>query len=153
MQGSSTNLIPNATLNLAHVLTELRLPRQAVALYESVSKKHFQSRNPYVLQCVARAYYIIAKSEKDFDAIKSSLRYIQMATHIDPTDLSFYFDIALIKQQFAHILNDQPAENRPMELLEKAKSGLEVSKMYDMHSPYCLNHIQPVSRFRREACR
>lgn len=123
-------MIPNATINLAHVMTELQLPRQAVALYESVSKKHFQSTDAYILQCIARAYYIIAKTEKDIDAINSSLRFISRATHINPSDMILHFDLALIKQQYAQILNDQSAESRPMELLERAKSGLQVSKVY-----------------------
>jgi len=128
IQGSTAN-IPAATINLAHILTEMRQPRTAVAMYESVLKKHFESKDAYILQCISRAYYIIGKSEKDFEAMKMALLYIQKAARINPSDLSLFFDIALVKQQYAHILNDQAAENRPIEKLEKALAGLEVSRI------------------------
>jgi RNA polymerase-associated protein CTR9 len=118
----------NAALNLAHLLTELKEPRLAVTLYESISRKYFQNRDAYVLQCISRAYYIIARVGKDFDAIQMSLKYIQMAVRVKPSDMGYWFDVALVKQQYASILNEQVAEKRGIELLEKAKAGLEVSR-------------------------
>ena len=43
---------------------------------------------------------------------------------IAPKDLSIKFDLALAKQQYASILNDQPKEKRPLEALKVALSGL-----------------------------
>jgi RNA polymerase-associated protein CTR9 len=123
-------MVPNAALNLAHLLTELKEPRLAVTIYEFISRKHYQSRDAYVLQCISRAYYIIAKTEKDFDAIKSALRYIQMAARINPSDLALFFDIALIQQQYASIVTELDAADRPIELLMKAKTGLDASRLY-----------------------
>jgi RNA polymerase-associated protein CTR9 len=40
-----------------------------------------------------------------------------------------FFDIALLKQQYAQVLNEQPIEKRPSLLLKQAAAGLETSRL------------------------
>ncbi|KAJ3223457.1 protein required for normal CLN1 and CLN2 G1 cyclin expression, partial [Clydaea vesicula] len=120
--------IPAATVNLGHIFIELGQARDAVNLYEHASKKYYENKDSYVLHCISRAYYIIAKSERDEESMKKSLRYIQLAARINPSDLSLFYDIALIKQQYAHVLNDQTIDKRPLLKLLKAAEGLETSR-------------------------
>ncbi|KAJ3327759.1 protein required for normal CLN1 and CLN2 G1 cyclin expression [Blyttiomyces sp. JEL0837] len=115
-QGTAS--LPILSINLAHVMVEAGNPRNAIPYYERVLKKSFES-NVYVLQSLSRAYYIIAKTERDPTF---------MAVRIEPTKLALLYDIALVKQQYAQVLNDQPVDKRTRGQLEKAITGLDFSQ-------------------------
>ncbi|KAI9331952.1 hypothetical protein BDR26DRAFT_869739 [Obelidium mucronatum] len=119
--------MPSVSVNLAHVLVELGQVKLAITHYERVLKKNME-QNVYVLQCLARAYYIIAKSEKDPEAMLKSLNNLQRAIRVDPTKWSLYYDTALVKQQYAQVMNDQGTDKRTVDGLRKAVAGLEASE-------------------------
>jgi RNA polymerase-associated protein CTR9 len=56
--------------------------------------------------------------------------FLKKAFFIKPKDKALQFDLALIKQDFAQIVIDQPPEIRTIENIKKALNGLEVSKKY-----------------------
>lgn len=60
--------------------------------------------------------------------MRNALNYIQKAARSNPKDLALFFDIALLKQQYAQVLNEQPIERRPLDLLKKTAAGLESSR-------------------------
>lgn len=91
-------------------------------------KKYLENKDAYIYQCISRSYYIIGKSEKNPEAMKKSLLNIQKAARLCPKDLSLFFNIALVKQQLAHVLNEQPSDCRPVHEMRKAVEGLETAK-------------------------
>ncbi|KAJ3075185.1 hypothetical protein HK102_005657, partial [Quaeritorhiza haematococci] len=127
IQASTGN--PSASVNLAHIFVEKGDVKRAIPLYESVLKKHYDNRDAYLFQCLAKAYYIVAKSEKNPDAMLKALGYIQRAIVINPKDLALMYDVALIKQQYAQVLNEQSIENRPLAALRKAQEGLHSTRV------------------------
>ncbi|KAJ3083845.1 protein required for normal CLN1 and CLN2 G1 cyclin expression [Rhizoclosmatium hyalinum] len=122
----ATNM-PGVSTNLAHVLVELGQTKLAISHYERVLKKN-PEQNVGVLQCLARAYYIVAKTDKDPIAMRKSLVNIQRAIHLDPFRWSLHYDLALVKQQYAQIMNDQPTDKRSVTDLKKSLEGLETSQ-------------------------
>ncbi|KAJ3299975.1 protein required for normal CLN1 and CLN2 G1 cyclin expression [Borealophlyctis nickersoniae] len=124
----SAGYVPNAAINLAHAFVEQQQPKNAIALYERVLKRGYDDRDGVVLLSLARAYYIVAKTEKNVDAMKSALQYVQKAARVRPGDLSVFYNVALVKQQYAQIQNDLPMERRLLTELKKAMIGLEASE-------------------------
>lgn len=47
--------------------------------------------------------------------------------------------MALVKQQFAQVLNEQPSEKRSFVALNKATEGLEAAERYDKEAS-CQSH-------------
>ncbi|KAJ3215841.1 protein required for normal CLN1 and CLN2 G1 cyclin expression [Dinochytrium kinnereticum] len=130
IQEGATNM-PTISLNLAHILVELGQTKAAVTLYEKVLKRFYENRSSHIFQCLSRAYYIVAKSTKDPSAMLKSLEYIQKAVKLEPSKSALWFDLALVKQQYAQVLNDQPIDKRSLSLLQKAMNGLEISRKFD----------------------
>ena len=115
-------------MNAGHVLVELGEIIPAVALYESILKKGAKANDSAVLSALSRAYYILAKTSKDSAAIKASLKYAQRAIRANPTEKSHLFNLALIEQQVAQVLNEQSSDNRPIEALKGALRDIELSE-------------------------
>ncbi|KAJ3371948.1 hypothetical protein HDU91_004814 [Kappamyces sp. JEL0680] len=115
-------------MNAGHVLVELGEIIPAVTLYESILKKGGKSNDPNVLTALSRANYILAKTTKDVNAMKTSLKYTQRAIHASPNDMSLFFNLALIEQQIAQVLNEQTSENRSIESLKRALGDIERSE-------------------------
>lgn len=67
----------NFTLLAAHTLVENGQINLAIGLYETVLKKTAFKNDATVLPAISRAYYILAKTSKDMDAMKLALSYIQ----------------------------------------------------------------------------
>ncbi|KAJ3357536.1 protein required for normal CLN1 and CLN2 G1 cyclin expression [Entophlyctis luteolus] len=118
--------MPPVSIGLAHVLTELGQPKLAIMHYERVLKK--SNEKAYILQCLARANYIVAKSEKDPAAMRQSLLCIQRAIRMEPGKHALWYDLALVKQQYAQVMNDQPADRRTVGELKTALVGLQLSQ-------------------------
>ncbi|KAJ3128608.1 protein required for normal CLN1 and CLN2 G1 cyclin expression [Physocladia obscura] len=117
--------MPSVSINLAHVLVELGQTKLAIMHYERVLKK--TAEKTYVLQCLARVYYIVAKTEKDPVSMLKSLNCIQRAIRNDPGKSALWYDLALVKQQYAQIMNDQSTDKRTVAGLKIALEGLQLS--------------------------
>ncbi|KAJ3071353.1 protein required for normal CLN1 and CLN2 G1 cyclin expression [Podochytrium sp. JEL0797] len=118
--------MPSVSVNLAHVLVELGQTKLAISHYERVLKKSNEP-NVYILQCLARAHYIVAKSEKDPKAMLKALNSIQRAIRSEPSKWSLWYDLALVKQQYAQIMNDQSTDKRTVQGLKKSLEGVDCS--------------------------
>jgi flagellar biosynthesis GTPase FlhF len=81
-----------------------------------------------VLSALSRAYYILAKTSKDVETMKLALGFIQRAIFSNPGDKTLYYNLALIEQQIAQILNDQSLENRSVEQLKAGLNRLDLSE-------------------------
>ncbi|KAJ3411804.1 protein required for normal CLN1 and CLN2 G1 cyclin expression [Chytridiales sp. JEL 0842] len=106
---------------------QLESAREVLTQYERVLKKTPED-NSYILQCLARAHYIIAKTEKDPEAMLKSLSAIEKAVLLEPSKLPLLYNVALVKQQYAQVLNDQPIDKRDLVAMRKALAGLDSSR-------------------------
>ncbi|RUS34355.1 hypothetical protein BC938DRAFT_481013 [Jimgerdemannia flammicorona] len=119
---------PSVMVNLAHILVEKGEFRQAVVMYENVSKKYYDNKDANVLLCMAKAQFMSAKTEKSPAAMLDALRFTQKAYHVNPTDKAVLYDIALVQQSYAQMIADKPVEQRTTQELRQAIAGLEMSK-------------------------
>ncbi|KAI9209886.1 uncharacterized protein BJ171DRAFT_564374 [Polychytrium aggregatum] len=120
----------SAILNLAHVMLESNQTGSAIALYESLAKKT-NYQDPYILQCLARGHYVLAKTLKVVacvEHIQKAVKYLEKALRLTPSNLTLLYNLAIAKHQIASILNDLPAEERDVGLMQKAVDGLPVCK-------------------------
>ncbi|KAI9140193.1 hypothetical protein BKA69DRAFT_1116312 [Paraphysoderma sedebokerense] len=117
--------IPHMAVNLAHTLTELSDYRAAIVLYQQTLKKHFDNRDVALLNCIARAYYLLARSEKSIEYMEKAGEYVQRALHLSPTSLELQFDLALIQQQFGQLVLDLGSDKRTLELMQTAIRYIE----------------------------
>jgi len=118
-------------INLGHIYIELGQYQNAINNYENCLKRVTNaSEMGYVYQCLAKAYFAQAKVEKKVELMNKSEYFLKKAFFIKPKDKALQFDLALIKQDFAQIVIDQPPEIRTIENIKKALNGLEVSKKY-----------------------
>jgi RNA polymerase-associated protein CTR9 len=119
---------PQLTLLTGHILVENQQIPLAIRFYESILGKGGYRNNVHVLTCISRAYYILAKTAKDSVAMKSARKFIQKAIYSEPENKSLLFNLALIDQQMATILNEQTLENRSIPALKEAHKNLILSE-------------------------
>ena len=62
--------------------------------------------------------------------MRNAKKLIQRAIHASPADKSLYFNLALIEQQLAQVLNDQSSENRSLDALKAVLQDIEVSSRF-----------------------
>ncbi|TPX44148.1 hypothetical protein SeLEV6574_g04678 [Synchytrium endobioticum] len=117
-----------ATLNHAHVLYSLTLYKQAIAKYQSILHNVFKDSNPELNNFIARCYYTMAKRERDPQMMLTALHHIQKANKLNPSDQSYTYNIAMVKQQYASVLNSAPAHKRTVAAMDEALRGLESAK-------------------------
>ncbi|KAJ3269385.1 protein required for normal CLN1 and CLN2 G1 cyclin expression [Terramyces sp. JEL0728] len=123
--GSSDSLM---MLNAAHVLIENGQVNAGITLYEGIYKKSGIRNDIHTLKSLSRAYYILAKNSKDVAAMKTALTYIKKAIHLAPWDKSLFFNMALIEQQYVNVLNDQPMENRSIDVMRESAKDLGIAE-------------------------
>nr|KAJ3422192.1 protein required for normal CLN1 and CLN2 G1 cyclin expression [Polyrhizophydium stewartii] len=112
-------------------LDKLEEARSLFTQYESVVKRG-SATDLDVIRSLARAHYIVAKTEKLPDVMHTVAKRLEEAVALSPNDLSLKYNLALAKQQYAQLLNDQPKEKRPLAALREAVIGLETSeKIFD----------------------
>jgi RNA polymerase-associated protein CTR9 len=112
------------TLNTANVFAAIGKASSATVLFEAMLKKSNRDI-PEMYKALSRCQYIIGKSTLDPLAIKKAQEFAQKAVDLDSTDDSHLFNLALTKQQYAQILNQQPQEKRYIRSIENLKEGLE----------------------------
>ncbi|KAJ3040687.1 protein required for normal CLN1 and CLN2 G1 cyclin expression [Rhizophlyctis rosea] len=120
--------VPAAAVNLAHTLVLRQQPKQAITLYKKVLQRGFNDVDANVSRSLARAYYIMAKTEKKPAHMKDALRYIQKAIRAKPGDLSLYFNMALVKQQTAALWNERAHNERDVAAMKQTMKGVEVAE-------------------------
>jgi RNA polymerase-associated protein CTR9 len=90
-------------------------------------KKIGIANDPVSLKALARAHYILGKTTKEPTSMRNARKLIQKAIHAFPGDKSLYFNLALIEQQFAQVLNEQSSENRSVDALKSALRDIDIS--------------------------
>ncbi|KAI8833048.1 hypothetical protein BC829DRAFT_448805 [Chytridium lagenaria] len=84
---------------------------------------------------------------------------VTLAVKLDPGKMALWYDLALVKQQYAQVLNEQPSEKRPLDLLRKATKGLEVSRSFlgdradTQHPGYDVKHAKERASYCKDVAR
>ncbi|CAO3644067.1 unnamed protein product [Cunninghamella echinulata] len=118
----------SAWINLAHVFVELKQYNHAITMYENVLKRFYKDEDSNILLCLARAQFMMAKNEKKPDIMYESLLNTKKAKEIQPNDKSITYNVALVEQQYAQLISDQPIETRSSDMMRKAIQDLDHSQ-------------------------
>ncbi|KAG0084567.1 protein required for normal CLN1 and CLN2 G1 cyclin expression [Podila epicladia] len=124
----AASAIPTIWLNLALVSADMQQYRNAVLLYTSVSKKFFNNEDDNVILSMAKAQYCYAKSERSPEKMRQALSMAQKAYRLNPSDKTPLYDIALIQQSYAQIISDKAPDQRTVQDINTAITGLGVAK-------------------------
>ncbi|KAG1160549.1 hypothetical protein G6F37_003883 [Rhizopus arrhizus] len=116
---------PNVWVNLAHAYVELKQYKQAIVMYGNCSKKFFNNKDTNLLLCLARAQYILAKSEKDHETMYEALKNTERALHLNPADKTTLYNLALVQQSYAQQISDLPQQQRDSASMRRAIGHLE----------------------------
>ncbi|KAI8914231.1 hypothetical protein EDD86DRAFT_198790 [Gorgonomyces haynaldii] len=116
-------------INTAHCLMDLDKPTASLAFYEAILKKtNSEAEKGMALKALARANYIIGRTNQDPEALKRAQTHIERAAELHKEDKTSLWNLGLIKQQYASVLNSLPTERRHLRsiaALEEAKEGLQ----------------------------
>ncbi|KAI9475952.1 MAG: hypothetical protein EXX96DRAFT_283036 [Benjaminiella poitrasii] len=115
----------NVWVNLAHVYVELKQYKQAIVMYENALKKFYNNRDANLLLCLARAQYILSKHDKDPEVMYEALKNTEKALHIQPSDKTTHYNLALVQQSYAQQISDLSQEQRSSQDIRKALNCLE----------------------------
>ncbi len=125
----------DATLNLAHVLTELGQPAAAVSLYESVialKRQYVRSESPgkfvSLLLYLCRARYLLAVASGDWTVLDAAIETVKEACTLLPNDLPILFNKALLFQQRAAVIHSKATHNVDIE--EGKENVSEAERIY-----------------------
>ncbi|KAF8978532.1 protein required for normal CLN1 and CLN2 G1 cyclin expression [Entomortierella lignicola] len=124
----AASTIPTIWLNLALVSADMGQYRNAVLLYQSVSKKFFNNEDENVILSMAKAQYCLAKLEKSPEKMQQALAMAQRAFRLNPSDKTALYDIALIQQSYAQLVSDRASSERTVLDINNAMAGLSVAK-------------------------
>lgn len=77
---------------------------------------------------MAKAQYCLAKQEKCPETMLQALSMAQRAFHLNPSDKTALYDIALIQQSYAQLVSDRAANQRTVQDIHHAMAGLTAAK-------------------------
>ncbi|TFK44271.1 RNA polymerase II-associated protein [Crucibulum laeve] len=92
---------------------------RAIESYETASVRFYNGQNVPVLLCLCRSWYAKATKDQSLLAMDNALRYAQMALHIQPNDKAIVYNIAMIQQKAAEMLNAVPPAKRTLKDLQR----------------------------------
>lgn len=113
--------------NLGHVYTELKQFQRAIDHYDLALKKDGkgENNNPLLLACLSRAWLLKGKQDRSISALNTSLDFMQRALAAQPDSVHLQFNIAFLQFQIAQLVNGLPEQERTLEDVLTAASGLE----------------------------
>lgn len=94
----------------------------------SILKKKNEQDDPFVYNALAKALYSIGKQNKNIEMVKTAQSHLAKAKEMFPEDLSTQFNWALVEQQYALLLTDQPLEARSLPAMKEAIPRVEATK-------------------------
>ncbi|CAA7261853.1 unnamed protein product [Cyclocybe aegerita] len=104
---------------------------RAIESYETASGKFYNNQNVSVLLCLCRSWYSKAMKDQSYPAMKTALKYAQMALHMHPNDKAIVYNIAMIQQKSAELLFSIPVAKRSLKDLQKAvDSAMHAQKLF-----------------------
>ena len=83
---------------------------------------------------IAKALYSIGKQEKNIQSILNAKNYLKKAQKEFPDDKSTLFNLALVDQQYALALTEQPLEDRSIEAMKDAIELIKASETYFLNN-------------------
>ncbi|KAF2231948.1 TPR-like protein [Viridothelium virens] len=114
---------PNVYTNLGHVYGEVRQYARAIENYEAALTKG-GAKDPALLCCLGRVWFLRGKHEKSVQAMKTSLEYSQRALEARPDEIYLRFNIAFVQIQLAQLIYSLPDSQRSLGEVEAAQDGL-----------------------------
>lgn len=88
-------------------------------------KKFFNNKDANILLCLARTQYILAKTDKDYELMGDALKNTEKALHLDPSDHTTLYNLALVQQSYAQQISDLTQEQRTSQDIKRALNYLE----------------------------
>lgn len=110
------------TMCIGNVLMATERYQAAISTFELIDKREEASSE--VFTALAKCQYVMAKNKTFPPMMKKAQEYAQKAVDIHQNDTFLLYNLALIKQQHAHLLNSQPPEMRHLRSMEALKAGL-----------------------------
>ncbi|KAI1932417.1 protein required for normal CLN1 and CLN2 G1 cyclin expression [Ophidiomyces ophidiicola] len=111
-------------LNLGHVFAETRQFSKSIENYEIALSKD-RARDPQVLSCLGRVWFLKGKQEKNITSMKAALEYAQRARSVAPEQKHLDFNIAFVQNEIAHLALNLPETQKTAQETEEALAGLE----------------------------
>ncbi|KAM3076138.1 protein required for normal CLN1 and CLN2 G1 cyclin expression [Clarireedia jacksonii] len=115
---------PSVFINLGHIFTELRQYSKAIEHYEMALTKD-RAHDSHILTCLGRTWLAKGKAEKSLSAFKTALDYSLKALEITPDQVHYKFNVAFVQLQLATQVYNLSENQRSLEEVKKAASGLE----------------------------
>ncbi|KAI9027867.1 hypothetical protein DFJ74DRAFT_505616 [Hyaloraphidium curvatum] len=128
--------LPWARVNRGHALVELGVNQSdsdqagaekqrqyfqtAITEFETSFRIHPKTRTWQTLLALARAYYIIGRSEKNVDNLMTALQHAEEAQKLNPNSKDLQHDIAQIKLFYGFSMEQRNKDQRTVEDLERA---------------------------------
>ncbi|KAI9689545.1 MAG: hypothetical protein M1822_010196 [Bathelium mastoideum] len=113
----------NVYTNLGHVYGEMRQYAKAIENYEAALAKG-GARDPAILCCLGRVWFLRGKHEKSIQAMKTSLEYSQRALEVRREEVYLQFNIAFVQIQLAQLIFTLSESQRTLAEVEAAQAGL-----------------------------
>ncbi|KAH7907720.1 hypothetical protein BJ138DRAFT_1116454 [Hygrophoropsis aurantiaca] len=95
---------------------------RAIESYETASQRFYNGHKVSVLLCLCRSWYAKANKDQSVAGMRTSLKYAEMALHIQPNDKAVLYNIAMIQQKAAELLFGISPTKRSLKDLEWAIS-------------------------------
>lgn len=111
----SASEFADVSVNIGHLQLEIGQTLNAIKTYETCSKKYFGNRNIPLLIYTSRAYYILAKSDKNPAMLEKAIGYLEHAAKIRPQEDAVWFNLALCEQELAIIILHKERTERSLE--------------------------------------
>lgn len=116
-------------INLGHVHMEMQLYNSAINMYEHCGKLIKEKKDAAILVYLAKAYYYFGKEALNIGHIEESIKLLEQASLIQPSDLALKFNIALNKQELGLIVSKRDPHIRTEAELNKAIESLTEAAM------------------------
>jgi RNA polymerase-associated protein CTR9 len=113
---SATSDVADVSINIGHAQVELGQIHNAIKTYEACLKKFGGHRNVPLLVYTARAYYLVAKSDKkNTMMLDKAIHYLEHAVRIRPQEGAVWFNLGLCEQELAVIILYKERTDRSLE--------------------------------------
>ncbi|KAK4055542.1 protein required for normal CLN1 and CLN2 G1 cyclin expression [Microbotryomycetes sp. JL201] len=105
---------------------------RAIENYETASTKFYDNKDELAIMYLARAWFHKANKESNYSALQSAIKACQRAVELQPQDLSFKWNLALVQQKGAEMLQNLRPERRTLVEIRQSLQDLAASqKIYE----------------------
>ncbi|KAK4056635.1 protein required for normal CLN1 and CLN2 G1 cyclin expression [Microbotryomycetes sp. JL221] len=105
---------------------------RAIEHYETASVKYYQEKNDTAMLYLARAWFHKANKESNYSALQSAIKACKTAVDLKPSDLASLWNLALVQQKGAEMLQSLKPERRTLIEIRQSLQDLAASqKIYE----------------------